>query len=470
MRDALRNRGGAQNVVASVPQAAESEPETGFSMRKEERLPAQGSAGLDWLDLRAFAPKNLQAVVEKLRTDLQPAVIQKGTLSEAEEVTRLHSHYKDALGSASENEDTEVPSASAPSRKGAVKGAGRPPPKAKGKAKATGLKAALQARGGMQRPATTDEMKLSAFEQEGHNVETGGMSPRASSPLASSPLPSVEEENLEAEAADHEAPKEEPDYLVGPVPVVQEATEEAVAATDESAAAQGASSGAAAEEESPLQEEAATADSGDAQNAEVSEDASGDAVAADGADESQARSEEESHEGAGDEQDGVAKAEDKVKKEFAKVVTNTRAKKVESYDFRVQHFNNPVALASDAPIPWKAQTKRGDFRRAATTPVGDLTDGDKVEECGEGGETPKADPLTYYDTRFRENKEAPKKLKDLQDFWGKKSVGFAGPSLGGNKRISKGEAQATLQRLIAAGGAVDFDEVRRLRKLIAELE
>jgi len=458
-----------------VPQAAESEPETGFSMRKDPPMPAQGSAGLDWLDLRAFAPKNLQSVIEKLRTDLQPAVIQKGFSSDAEEVSRLHSHYKDGLGSCSENEDViEATSAPAPSRKG-VKGAGRPVPLAKGKAKATGgLKAALQARGGMQRPAATEPIQLPAFDQEGSSVDASGMSPRASSPLASSPLPSVEED-LEAEAADHEAPKEEPDYLVGPVPVVQEAAEEAAAAAGQAAAAQGASSGSAAEEETPSQE--MDADHGAVQDA--------DEAVADGADEAQARSAEDSHEGAGGEaQDTVAKEDepvqrDKVKKEFAKVVTNTRAEKVASYDFRVQHFNQPVAN-KDMPIPWKASTKRGDFRRASTTPIGEmrkeeLEEKDKVEENGENEksvivETPKAGPITTYGTRFREDKQVPNKLKDLQDFWGKKSKGFAGPSLGGSARLSKGEAQATLQRLIAAGGAVDFDEVRRLRKLIAELE
>jgi len=469
LREALRNRGGAQNVAASVTQAAASEPETGFSGRKDPPMPAQGSAGLDWLDLRAFAPKNLQNVIEKLRIDLQPAVIQKGFISEAEEVTRLHSHYKDGCG-----EDSEVTSASAPvpTRKGA-KGAGRSAPKAKGKAKATGLKAALQARGGMQQPVT-EPLQISAFEHGGNNAEAGGMSPRVSSPLASSPLPSVEED-FEAEAADHSAPKEEPDYLVGPVPVVEEAVEEAAAAAEQATATRGASSGAAPEEEEPVLQEVANADSRDAQNAE---DASGDAAAADGTDETQARSAEESHEGDGDEpQDSAAKAEepaqsDKVKKEFTKVVTTTRAEKVTSYDFRVQHFNQPVAKSSDGPIPWKASAKRGDLRRAATTPVGemqkeDLDDKEKTEESGDGTET---DSVTTYGSRFRENKEVPKKLTDLQDFWGKKSMGFAGPSLGGNKRISKGEAQATLQRLIAAGGAVDFDEVRRLRKLIAELE
>jgi len=60
------------------------------------------------------------------------------------------------------------------------------------------------------------------------------------------------------------------------------------------------------------------------------------------------------------------------------------------------------------------------------------------------------------------------KLRELKEFWGSKtSKGFAGPELGGT-RLSKNEAQASLQRLLAAGG--DFDEVRRLRKLIAEVD
>lgn len=66
-------------------------------------------------------------------------------------------------------------------------------------------------------------------------------------------------------------------------------------------------------------------------------------------------------------------------------------------------------------------------------------------------------------------KPLPSKVKDLSGFWGKNAVGFAGPKLGGDSHLSKGEAEAKLQRLITAGGTIDFDEVRRLRKLIAEL-
>jgi len=64
-------------------------------------------------------------------------------------------------------------------------------------------------------------------------------------------------------------------------------------------------------------------------------------------------------------------------------------------------------------------------------------------------------------------------FRELNEFWGRNSVGFAGQKMepkDGKKNLSKGEAQVMLQRLIAAGSKVDFDEVRRLRKLIADTE
>merc|ERR1712217_92582 len=58
--------------------------------------------------------------------------------------------------------------------------------------------------------------------------------------------------------------------------------------------------------------------------------------------------------------------------------------------------------------------------------------------------------------------EEPGKLNTLREYWGKKeSVGFAGPQMD-STRVSKGEAEVKLQRLIASGGRVDFEEVRRL--------
>eukprot|EP00811_Abedinium_folium_P036319 NODE_9038_length_1451_cov_3.726586.p1 GENE.NODE_9038_length_1451_cov_3.726586~~NODE_9038_length_1451_cov_3.726586.p1 ORF type:complete len:323 (-),score=93.16 NODE_9038_length_1451_cov_3.726586:392-1360(-) len=65
--------------------------------------------------------------------------------------------------------------------------------------------------------------------------------------------------------------------------------------------------------------------------------------------------------------------------------------------------------------------------------------------------------------------QGPTSYRDLSEFWGQQAVGFAGPSLSlqGKGQLSASEAQATLMRLASAGRAVDFDEVRRLRKLVA---
>jgi hypothetical protein len=60
------------------------------------------------------------------------------------------------------------------------------------------------------------------------------------------------------------------------------------------------------------------------------------------------------------------------------------------------------------------------------------------------------------------------KLRDLSEFWGKHSAGYAGQIVDGKKSLSQGEAQVMLQRLLSAGTTVDFDEVRRLRKLTDE--
>jgi len=62
-----------------------------------------------------------------------------------------------------------------------------------------------------------------------------------------------------------------------------------------------------------------------------------------------------------------------------------------------------------------------------------------------------------------------KKFSDVHNFWKKNSMRFAGPAIG-NKGISQVEAQAALQRLLSNSSAVDFNEVRRLRKLTENKE
>mmetsp|Transcript_190 Transcript_190/g.624 ORF Transcript_190/g.624 Transcript_190/m.624 type:complete len:397 (-) Transcript_190:63-1253(-) len=63
-------------------------------------------------------------------------------------------------------------------------------------------------------------------------------------------------------------------------------------------------------------------------------------------------------------------------------------------------------------------------------------------------------------TQGREN---PNKFRDLREFWGKSSVGFASS---GTKELSVTEAQAKLQRL-STSSAPDLNEVRELRKRIS---
>lgn len=469
LREALRNRGGAQNVVSHLPSAAESEPETSGLQWNKDPLPARGSAGLDWLNLTAFAPKNLQNVIEKLRIDLQPAVIRRGFDSDAEEVGRLHNQYREGLSSCSESEDGGIDVTSAPSHPPARVNAGRGKPKPK--AKPTGLKAALQARGGMQRPLNVDT--VSHVFDTAPNTTDGGRAPSPASPLASSPLPSVEEEQ-EAEAADHEvaadgeAESEVAQQEEAADTGAEEAVQVAAPAEEEWAPQEAAAHSLAAREGAQATPEGARRGDGPATKALANLAATTEAAGQSEPDVTESLATPREVRQAGEDlSDAKAKASAAYVRQHTAVTTNARTEKVSTCDFRVQHFNRPVSKDEVVPLPWKASVKTGEFRRSATVPLStdDAEDTDKEKVT--------ASPIfkaALDRPIFKENREVPKKLKDLQDFWGKKSVGFAGPALGSNRRLSKGEAQATLQRLIAAGGAVDFDEVRRLRKMIAELE
>jgi len=56
----------------------------------------------------------------------------------------------------------------------------------------------------------------------------------------------------------------------------------------------------------------------------------------------------------------------------------------------------------------------------------------------------------------------------VRGFWEQKSLSLSGSPRQSEGKLTTGEAQATLMRLASAGRAVDFDEVRRLRKLLCE--
>jgi len=68
----------------------------------------------------------------------------------------------------------------------------------------------------------------------------------------------------------------------------------------------------------------------------------------------------------------------------------------------------------------------------------------------------------------------PKTVKDAHAFWGKKdreAKACAGKvKVGSIHSLSKIDAQARLQRHITSGSRIDWDEVRKLRKIIAEAE
>lgn len=114
------------------------------------------------------------------------------------------------------------------------------------------------------------------------------------------------------------------------------------------------------------------------------------------------------------------------------------------------------------PMPTPLMAATASARRAAPPSV---VDAPKMEEASQ---EPAGKPLLAPEPHLRVQTRDVGKLKELREFWGNKSSkGFAGPGLTGS-RLSKNEAQATLQRLLIAGG--DFDEVRKLRKIIAELD
>jgi len=113
---------------------------------------------------------------------------------------------------------------------------------------------------------------------------------------------------------------------------------------------------------------------------------------------------------------------------------------------RVHHFNRPVVGEGDVMVPWRVTASHGQLRRSVT-------------DLGTNAHT---EMVTVYD--------GPRNVKDLRNFWGKKA-GEAGERNACSKsELSMHEVQALLQRLLAAGNKTDFDEVRRLRKLIAEIE
>jgi len=488
LRDALRARGGATPVPSAATDIEDNEP------REKSNI------NLDWLDLKAFAPKSLQQVVDRLRAGERPAaMLRRGSDTDGDE-------------------ETERESASAsPDHRAASSGSGS------NKAP-TGLKAALQARGGVRlaqaavaAPAASAPEDAAAAAGD-KDAAAGGLPHSASS---GSHLASVAEDEEEAAVAE--------DPPVAPAEVEKsedEASASASAPATDPEGLAGASSpeetGASLEElrppdratedgEAPAPQEVATGPTADeAPGAPVAE-AGADAEACSVVDTEQAPVAEEA-EGlcAAEAATATAAAEREAEAE-AEVAAPTEAEVVAC----------TPATSSSAVAPHEAR-KRDEPQDAQQPPGEDAASSSPARSAEDGLEKPVLHkPGTGSNSRIGSNafmrvdrgvsvttsatgyplampgpkrspreggeeevpdrapllaaapprQQAPKegKLKDIREFWGqnKSVVGFAGPQLGGS-RISRNEAQAALQRLVAAGG--DFDEVRRLRRLIAELE
>jgi len=517
LRDALRARGGATPVPSAATDIEDNEP------REKSNI------NLDWLDLKAFAPKSLQQVVDRLRAGERPAaMLRRGSDTDGDE-------------------ETERESASAsPDHRAASSGSGS------NKAP-TGLKAALQARGGVRlaqaavaAPAASAPEDAAAAAGD-KDAAAGGLPHSASSGshLASvaedeeeaavaedPPVAPAEVEKSEDEAsASASAPATDPEGLAGASSPEEtgaslEASASASAPTTDPEGLAGASSpeetGASLEElrppdratedgEAPAPQEVATGPTADeAPGAPVAE-AGADAEACSVVDTEQAPVAEEA-EGlcAAEAATATAAAEREAEAE-AEVAAPTEAEVVAC----------TPATSSSAVAPHEAR-KRDEPQDAQQPPGEDAASSSPARSAEDGLEKPVLHkPGTGSNSRIGSNafmrvdrgvsvttsatgyplampgpkrspreggeeevpdrapllaaapprQQAPKegKLKDIREFWGqnKSVVGFAGPQLGGS-RISRNEAQAALQRLVAAGG--DFDEVRRLRRLIAELE
>jgi hypothetical protein len=125
--------------------------------------------------------------------------------------------------------------------------------------------------------------------------------------------------------------------------------------------------------------------------------------------------------------------------------------------FKVMNFDRPISKPSqnDVVLPWKSTVKKGALRRVAD--ISEVMSVASSKESKDGHAT------------------EPKSVKDLHAFWGKKdkkAKARAGKAkkLDSTHNLSKIEAQATLQRHFTSGSRIDWDEVRKLRKIIAEAE
>eukprot|EP00930_Biecheleria_cincta_P013178 TRINITY_DN11891_c0_g1_i4.p1 TRINITY_DN11891_c0_g1~~TRINITY_DN11891_c0_g1_i4.p1 ORF type:complete len:484 (+),score=127.97 TRINITY_DN11891_c0_g1_i4:128-1579(+) len=458
LRDALRARGGAQNL-----------PRATTDVEDNEDIPVKGS--LDWLSLNPFAPKAMQGVVDRLKATGEGAMdrIKAGIGEDAVDrikagsagaFDRFRAGAGAVLGGEFSVEDHPL-SFSPPKRQEASSSEANGHKSTSGR-KSTSLRSALQARGGIGRtsvgsseaPETSDPVQEQADEKNAEHSEQPSLEK-----ALSSPLPAVRED-------DEEESPQRSEQAPDDVKQLFRQDDEEVAKDGGDAAETKSSEDLPEEPEKCM--ESRHRESGDEEVAASPKQTEAESETAEAL---EAAREAEEDAASSAEVGGLEAAvhdvslKDESVHAVAPETTKTERSRTDSHESPARnsrHASNAYRdSASRLPVPPPYVSRNLDEH--AVVVQRQESSAEPIEPSGPPLLAP-APPLRRPD---KESQDVGK-LKELREFWGsKKSRGFAGPELG-SSRLSKNEAQATLQRLIAAGG--DFDEVRRLRKLIQELD
>lgn len=531
LREALRARGGAQNVVP----AAATDVEDNFP---EKGIAANPNLNLEWLNLQAFAPKALQNVVDKIRAGELPTVLRRGNDTDGEDPAAA-----EAAAMSSESEAAESQVSSQPGRR-------LEPGRRHSTGGSSGLRSALQARGGFrQAPAASS---TASGSQETSGPDGGGTAAAVAADAADLPqhegtLPTVASGSPLASVAEGEEAEEEQHFQRGLEDGEERKVSEASAAAGagdadeapepESVAAQAEEEDRTAEELPPAVAAASEASppagfgtgSGQAEFEEFrppprrSEEAEVEASAVATVETEPAAAAAETVEpptaavaasaaslpaeepaaaaaaaGGGSSAEEARLAEDSMAPAAAaEVVPASAAEAGTSGRLRLgQAEPTAAAPATSAREAQEASKSKGQlahspgassragagaktvervvpvvasataFPLAMSSPTGSPRD-DRDEQAPAAKPKLAAEPPRQPGATTLESRG---KVKDMREFWGKNknSRGFAGPQISKTSRLSRGEAEATLQRLLACGG--DLDQVRSLRKELAELE
>ncbi|CAK9025424.1 unnamed protein product [Durusdinium trenchii] len=408
LREAMRSRGGI-SIKPPAPTDVED----------NEADPEKSS--LDWLNLNAFGSKAIQGAIDRVRAS--------------------------TLGGAAEPEAKQDGLLMSP-RKSAPEGRSESYPSGR-----KSLGNALRTRGGISRAAPGSDRRPELDELEEPQVTHVETAPAA--PVldrsTTDPLPAVQEEDRE----EHYSPLMTPKASEQSQPLVEvdeEREEENVEMEKEEAK----------KEESDKDAEKEDEDTG-----EDAEESTGEGLeqveaspCVDETDEPEHRSAEPSNVSE-DALKIIAEEEESEKKAIEAVQRKGSDDSQDSTRHVKPQKDSEKTTRLPMPTPLMAATASA--KRAEPPPMVV-----KTEKISQEPPAPPLHQLPAPDAYLSVHTPEVGRLKELREFWGNKtSKGFAGPGLAGS-RLSKNEAQATLQRLLIAGG--DFDEVRRLRKIIAELE